>query len=48
MRMLPCLACEGTGVVRKYINVAGSYDVYHCKACEGTGYMEYEEPIYEE
>ena len=32
-----CLKCEGTGVLRTYINHAGDCKKQHCDACHGTG-----------
>lgn len=39
--MKVCLNCEGTGVLRKYLNRAGEYRARHCPSCEGTGYISY-------
>jgi DnaJ-class molecular chaperone len=38
-----CLRCEGSGVVRHYINRAGDYEKYHCPQCKGSGRGEYAE-----
>jgi hypothetical protein len=32
-----CLRCEGRGVRREYLNIAGDYKKHHCEACGGTG-----------
>ena len=42
---LSCLKCEGHGVIRYYLDRAGSYEKYHCRVCGGTGKNEYTEPV---
>ena len=42
--LLPCLRCEGTGIVRYYLNRAGDYEKRHCPQCLGQGKAEYEGP----
>lgn len=42
--VLPCLRCEGSGVVRYYLNRAGDHEKKHCPECLGTGKQEYAEP----
>jgi hypothetical protein len=32
-----CLTCEGHGVRRNYLDIAGDYEKYHCPDCGGTG-----------
>lgn len=44
MRHLACLRCEGSGVVRHYLNRGGEYETWHCPTCGGTGQAEYAEP----
>ena len=44
---LPCLECEGTGIVKKYLNMAGDYLKFHCRACGGTGKQYYGGPTYQ-
>lgn len=38
-----CLKCEGTGIIRQYINHAGDYTVSHCEECTGTGKIEWKD-----
>lgn len=45
---LACIRCEGGGVVRHYLNVAGDFRRYHCPDCGGTGKQDYSEPLTEE
>lgn len=35
-----CLACEGSGIIRKrmkHVHAPGEYGVTHCANCKGTG-----------
>lgn len=41
MNVKSCLSCEGHGVIRIRIDLAGDYDKEHCPECNGTGKKEY-------
>jgi transposase-like protein len=43
--ILACIRCEGSGVVRDYLNIAGDYRRWHCPDCGGTGLHEYGAPL---